>query len=143
MDILIMGYKKVNYYNNTKSININMIAGILNFNGNQVHACEQGADFLFVFSYEDANGTTLPLSEYTMKMQVRKNYGKELILEISTANGRITVDSNEDATIHVTAEDTAELPPGKYIYDMEVIDGQGIVSRFLKGEFVITAEVTL
>lgn len=119
-----------------------MSAGTLNFDGRHVQVCEQGADFIFTFSYEDSNGTTIALGEYTLKMQVRKNYGGTLIVELSTENGRITVDSNQDVTLNLTAAETRELPPGKYIYDLEITDLDGIQSRIIEGEFKITAEVT-
>lgn len=120
-----------------------MSAGILNFDGDDAHVCEQGADFAFNFHWEDENNTTIALSEYTIRMQVRKNFEKTLIVEFSTTNGRITIDSNEEVTVSLPAAQTALLEPGKYIYDMEVVDAGGAVTRILQGQFNVSPEVTI
>ena len=120
-----------------------MTAATLHFDGKQVQACEQGADFEFVWSWEDSAGVKVDLSNYAIKMQVRKNYGGTLIVEFSDTNGRITVDSNEDVTLALTAAETTNLPPGKYVYDLEITSGASKVHRLLEGEFVITPEVTI
>lgn len=123
-----------------------MSAGTLNFNGQNgsADACEQGADFVSRFYWEDANGSRISLSDYSMKMQVRNNYQKTLIVEFSTENSRITIDSNEEATLALTAAETTLLPPGKYICDMKITHNtSGFVTRLFKGDFVVTPEVTV
>jgi len=118
-----------------------MTAATLNFNGQQVQLCEQGADFEFTWTYEDKLGVIITISEYEMKMQVRKNIGDDLIVELSTDGGSITVDSNEEVTLYLTATETGALVPGKYVYDLQATR-TGKVTRLLEGEFVIKARVT-
>ena len=121
-----------------------MSAANLNFDGRQVQACEQGATFSFVWSWEDSEGVKVDLSTFAgIRMQVRKNYGGTLIVELTTANGRITIDSNEDVTLQLTATETTTLPPGNYVYDLEVENVDGTVYRLIEGQFKITPEVTV
>lgn len=121
-----------------------MAAGLLNFDDIQCAACEQGATFERSFFWEDGAGNRVILTNYVGKMQVRKNFKDDLIIELSTENGRIEFDSNSNIVLLIDAEVTAEIPAGNYIYDLEVYHpGDMKVRRLFKGRFVVTPEVTL
>lgn len=61
----------------------------------------------------------------------------------STSNGRITLDGvNGRITVTISANDTGDLTPGRYNYDL-VLNSGGTVTRALEGRFVVTGGVTL
>lgn len=120
-----------------------MSAGILNFDNNQADVIEQGADFRFPFTYTDSVGAIVPLNTYTIKMQVRKNYDDTLIVEFTTENSNIVIDTNSEVTLTLTAAQTALLPAGNYVYDMKVISPSGFVTKLLKGKCIVEAEATV
>jgi len=121
-----------------------MTAAHLNFDNEQVGHIEQGATWRFTFSWRNSNGTDIEMSDYTAKMQVRKNFSGDLITELSTDNGKIYFDSDNRINLALTAEETQLLPPGKYVYDLEVyeINGDKVV-RLLEGQFRVSPEITL
>jgi hypothetical protein len=78
-------------------------------------------------------------------MQVRERVrDTDVVLECSTANGRITLGGSA-GTITIVAQDEvtallSEMP--KAVYDLELTSGGGEVTRLLRGNAEIIAEVT-
>lgn len=63
----------------------------------------------------------------------------------TAANGSITIDDEPtgDVTIALVAARTAELNPGNYVYDIQILRSSGTaVSTLTYGEFVVAADVT-
>ena len=62
---------------------------------------------------------------------------------LTTENGRIALGGTAGTvTLTISATDTAQFTPGKYVYDLELVSGGGVVSRIIEGNFVVKAEVT-
>jgi hypothetical protein len=65
------------------------------------------------------------------------------IVELTTENSRITLGGAAGTiTLTISSADTTVLTPGKYVYDLELVSGGGVVSRIIEGNFVVKAEVT-
>jgi hypothetical protein len=65
------------------------------------------------------------------------------ILELTNQNGRITLGGAAGTvSLNVAANVTANLTPGLYVYDLEVVSGGGEVTRLVEGNFNVKAEVT-
>lgn len=129
-----------------------MGAQIYNFSGigTTGTACEQGATFNRVIEWQkstELNPTVfspVDLTLYTGKMQVRKGYGSTLLAEFSTANGKMILGGVAGTiTLLLSASETSALPSGSFIYDLELTDGSGNVTRFLQGNFQVVQQVTL
>ena len=107
----------------------------------------QGATFDQVIYYETGTPSTpVNLTGFTAKMHIRsKPESKALILELSTTNGRITLNygSNNGAIrLFISAADTANLSVcDKAVYDLELYNG-GVTTRILQGNVIISPEVT-
>jgi hypothetical protein len=106
---------------------------------------EQGATFRRVITWKDSAGVPINLTGWSAKMQVRERVRDgDVVLECSTANGRITLGGTA-GTITIVAQDevTALLPEmPKAVYDLELISGGGEVTRLLRGQVEIAPEVT-
>ena len=121
-----------------------MIAGIYNM------LIEQGTTFVRAFTLqypdleEDPSGETYvdyDLTGYTARMQIRRTIDStSIMLTCTTENGRISI---EDGTITLTipANVTSTLTSSG-VYDIEIIDGSGIVSRVVQGTMTLSPEVT-
>jgi len=97
---------------------------------------EQGTTFSVAFDVEDDSGTALNLTGYTGRSQLRKHYS-------STANTPFTVNvANGSVTLSLTANQTANVVAGRYVYDVELVDSNGVVSRLIEGIASVTPEVT-
>lgn len=120
-----------------------MIAGIYNI------LCEQGTTFgrVFELQYPDPVDPEIyypyDLTGHTARMQVRRTIeSSTAMITLTTENGGISLGGNDGRiTILMSDEDTSSLTSSG-VYDLEIIDGGGAVSRVVQGEFVLSLEVT-
>lgn len=113
----------------------------------------QGATFSLVITVKDSTSTVQNLTSYTARMQMRSSYDSGAATEtLTTSNGEITIIPAEgNVIIELAASRTANVPvnlsngkPPKstYVYDLELIDGAGKVSKLLYGDIHVYGEVT-
>jgi hypothetical protein len=106
--------------------------------------CDQGSTFSLVFTIK-TDGTAWSLvGNYTAKMQVRSFLNANTVLiELTTANSRISFSAGGTVTLTLTAANTTDLPAGRHTYDLELTEtANGVVTRVLEGKFVVRGEVT-
>ena len=113
------------------------MAGVHNF------LCEQGATFSRVITYQGSEGAPVNLTGYTARMQVRATTeDAAVLLSLTTENGGIALGGAAGTvTLLATATQTAAMPSGELVYDIELVSG-AVVTRLLQGCFVVDAEVT-
>lgn len=77
-------------------------------------------------------------------MQVRSNVtSNTVILSLTTENNRISLGASDwNVNLLVDANTTANLTPGLYVYDLELVSNTGVVTRLIEGNFKVKAEVT-
>lgn len=102
---------------------------------------DQGSTWEQALLYRDPSGAAIDLTGCTARMQVREFYeSEEPLVSIDTDDG-ITISSGGRIDLVLTAEQTADIPAGKYVYDLELVNGD-VVTRLLQGRFVVDPEVT-
>ena len=98
---------------------------------------DQGADFIFTFELSDDNDEPIDLTGYTGVAVMRKHYssltGFDFDVDINESLGEVTLTMN--------AYTTSTITPGRYVYDCEVTDIDGKVSRIVEGIVTVTARV--
>jgi hypothetical protein len=89
-------------------------------------------------------GVPVDLTGYTADMQVRAATDTSIIVELSTTNGRITIDpAYGRVNLYISATDTAALTAGNYQYDLNLTNTvDSTVYKILQGAFTIAASVT-
>lgn len=113
----------------------------------------QGATFGMTITVKHANNTVQNLDSYTARMQLRTSYDAASATEsLTTSNGEIVITAAEgNVSVELAASRTANIPvvltngvPPKttYVYDLELIDGGGKVSKLLYGNVDVYGEVT-
>jgi hypothetical protein len=113
----------------------------------------QGATFGLLITVKDSAGNTMNLTNYTARMQIRSAYNSGSAAEsLTTSNGEISISAaTGNVTLELAASRTANLsvdltngkpPKSTYVYDLELIDGVGKVSKLLYGDAVVYGEVT-
>ena len=132
-----------------------MIAGVYNI------VCQQGAVLNLLIQVEqpdldaDPSGNTyepFDLRGHTARMQVRRTLESTApIATLTTENGGLVINPYADEPfpgaeynnlqVFMTNTQTAALTSGG-VYDIEIINEDGYVSRLLKGEFKFDYEVT-
>jgi hypothetical protein len=82
-------------------------------------------------------------TNFTARMQLRTSYSAaSASLELTTANGRISLTNAGVITLSLTATETAALAAGRYVYDLELVSSGGQVTRLLEGVVTVSPEVT-
>lgn len=103
---------------------------------------EQGATFQLNFTLY-VNDEVFDLSGYSARLQARASIEDATTIFAASTDDYITLGGNLGTFIlEVPAEDTADLPDGHYIYDLELESDTGFVYRVLQGSFIVSPEVT-
>lgn len=120
----------------------------------------RGSTWEDVFTYTEDDQTPIDLTGYQARMQVRTVAGQygltgsdSLVMELTTANGRLFFDPAEDGVlrIRVEAADTLPLNPDnlrkvKHVYSLELFRPAGLdpeyVVPLVAGSISVLGEVT-
>lgn len=109
----------------------------------------QGSTFYLPLMWHEKNedgtkGDAIDLTGFTARMQIRENVeDAAFIIELTTENGRIELNNPTGAiNLTIAAADTEGLDFEFAVYDLELIDGSGVVTRLLEGCVSLKLEVT-
>lgn len=99
---------------------------------------DQGTTFSTIINLTDDNGDPIDLTGYTGDSEMRKHYSSSNSTSFGVTLGGV------DGTVVLTlsANQTSNLTPGRYVYDVEVTSGANVVSRIVEGIVTVTPEVT-
>lgn len=99
---------------------------------------DQGATWNSTVTLTDPDGNYIDLSSYTGAAQMRKHYTSSTAIvftvQLGGANGTITLSLSANATGNVSA--------GRYLYDVELTDSSGTISRVFEGTVTVNPNVT-
>jgi hypothetical protein len=126
-----------------------MIAGVYNI------TCEQGSSFLRILEIQQPDLATDPtgqtfedfdLTGYTARMQVRRTIDSDsALVTLTTENLGLEINPTEDTInmikMSMAASVTASITSSG-VYDLEIVDTTGFVSKVVKGVFTLVPEVT-
>lgn len=120
-----------------------MIAGTYNI------LCEQGTTFVRVLELQSPSPAdptvyeVYDLTGHTARMQIRRTIDSSTVMiTLTTENGGIEIDGDDGKiTIRMSDSDTAGLTSSG-VYDLEIEDASGNVSRVVQGTFTLSQEVT-
>jgi hypothetical protein len=99
---------------------------------------DQGSTFQTTINVTDENDDIVNLTNYTGVAQMRKHYTSStsysFTVSISPVIGTVT--------LSLTANATANIVSGRYVYDCELTDINGTVTRLVEGIATVTPQVT-
>jgi hypothetical protein len=100
---------------------------------------DQGSTFSSIITVEGAEGLVVSLDNYTPRGQIRKTY-----TSLTAINFTAIIISEELGEIEISLTDTQTraMKPGRYVYDVEIVDNTGIVTRVVEGQLEINPAVT-
>ena len=99
---------------------------------------DQGSDFNSNIDVTDASGTVIDLSSYTLRGQIRKSYSSTTAVDFTAS----TTSQTGQIQISLTSTQTGAMKHGRYVYDVEIENSVGIVTRVLEGQVEVTPRVT-
>jgi hypothetical protein len=100
---------------------------------------DQGANFSNTITVNDTSGSPLNLTNYTAASQMRKSYASSTAYNL---NATISSPSTGKVQITLTAAQSSAIPPGRYLYDVEITSSAGFKTRVVEGIAVVTPEIT-
>ena len=99
---------------------------------------DQGATYSTSIDVTDEDGAVVNLTGFTGAAQLRKHY-------TSTAQTAFTVSITANTgvvSLSLSANVTNNIAAGRYVYDCELTDNVGTVSRLIEGIVTVTPGVT-
>ena len=100
---------------------------------------EQGATFSSTVNVEDTAGAAINLSGYSAASQMRKSYYATSNTAITSI---VTGTANGEITLSMTAANTANLTPGRSVFDLLITSPSGIKTRVIEGIIIVSPGVT-
>ena len=100
---------------------------------------EQYANFSTTINVEDTSGTAINLYGYSAASQIRKSYYSTTATNFTAS---VTGVANGEVTISMTAANTANMTPGRYLYDLVITSPVSVKTRVVEGIVVVLPGVT-
>lgn len=100
---------------------------------------DQGSDLSLQVSCTNSAGEVFNLSNYTAACKLRKHWSSNTAYTITST---ITGATLGEITLSANNTVTTAIPPGRYMYDVEVTSNTGTVTRVLQGTATVTPEIT-
>jgi hypothetical protein len=100
---------------------------------------DQGSDYVNVVTVESATGAPLDLTNYTVKSQMRKSYTSSLAYNFTAS---IPNPLTGEILISLPSADSEDIPPGRYLYDVEITSSLNIKTRVVEGIVTMTPQIT-
>lgn len=102
-------------------------------------AIDQGSNTTVTILVTDDTGTARNLSGYSARGQLKRSF-------YSTSNTAFTININNpsegEVILSLTADQTANLKYGRYVYDVELVSNTNSVERIVEGIVTVYPEVT-
>jgi hypothetical protein len=99
---------------------------------------DQGATFETVLTLTQDNGDLIDLTGYTGTAQLRKHYTSSNSTSFTVTLGG----ANGTVTLGMSANTTANVVAGRYVYDVELVDSGSVATRLIEGIVTVTPQVT-
>lgn len=101
---------------------------------------DQGTTFVANIRYLDSDKAAINISGFDARSQMRKSYTSA---NAYTLTANVTDGAGGNVTISMTADETANVQSGRYVYDVEVYEANtGTVYRIVEGQITVYPEVT-
>jgi hypothetical protein len=99
---------------------------------------DQGTTFSTSINLTDDDGNPVDLTGYTGRSQMRKHY-----TSTNSQSFSVSLNSQQGSiTLSMSANQTSNIVPGRYVYDVEIASGANVISRVVEGIVTVTPEVT-
>lgn len=88
-----------------------------------------------------ATRTPVDLTGAVASMQIRKSPQADAVLSVSSSTSGVTI-ANSTVIVDIPASVTSTLPPGRYMYSVELLYTNGTTDVLVSGEVSVETEVT-
>ena len=99
---------------------------------------DQGSTYTTSINLTDDGDNPLDLTTYTGAAQFRKHYTSSNAVSFAVTTGG----TDGVLTLGLSANATANVAPGRYMYDVELTDSYNNITRVVEGIVTITPNIT-
>lgn len=104
---------------------------------------DTGTDAIYIFNLVDSKGEIIRTDGFAARMQIRPYVHSEVVYdELTTSNGRLEFIDEGKLKVVLTNQATDKYTFDKALYDIEVIDRDGKVTRIVEGRVIARHGVT-
>lgn len=101
---------------------------------------DQGTDFLVSLELSQESGGAFVISDQSFYCDVKKVYSSS---KLFSANLEVILgDGGNDLNLYIEPDVTRGLEPGKYQYDVLMVDTNGSTQKILEGLMIILPTIT-
>lgn len=100
---------------------------------------EQGATYSTFVTVKDSNGSVSNLTNYTASAQMRKSYYSSNYVPFTVS---IPSPATGNISMAMSANTTANVAPGRYVFDLKMQSPGGVVTRVVEGVISVTPGVS-
>lgn len=100
---------------------------------------DAGSDYSNIVSVMATTGQPLDLTNYTVKSQMRKSYSSSTAYNFTASIYNAT---NGKVKLELTAAQSEAIPPGRWLYDVEITSPSGTKTRVVEGIVTVTPQIT-
>lgn len=100
---------------------------------------DAGANYSNIITVASAGTAALDLTGYTVKSQMRKSYTSSTAYNFTASVYQPTLGK---IRLELTSTQTSAIPPGRYLYDIEITSPAGNRTRVVEGIVTVTPEIT-
>lgn len=100
---------------------------------------DQGSDFTVEIELENDDGSPMDLSGFQVYSQFRKSYQSVIGYTFETS---ILDAPNGKISLTLLGVESSTIRPGRYLYDVEIINDDGRKTRVIEGIVTINPEIT-
>lgn len=100
---------------------------------------DQGANYSNIITVSGTSGSPLDITGYTVASQMRKSYTSSTAYSLNAAIYN-AVSGQVRLTLNATQSEA--IPPGRYLYDLEITSAGGVRTRVVEGVATVTPQIT-
>lgn len=101
---------------------------------------DQGSNFSVEFELENDNSTPMNLSGFSAYSQFRKSYNSTIGYSFNASV--VSPVTAGKIKLTLSGAQSSQIKPGRYLYDVEIVNLDGIKTRVVEGIVTINAEIT-
>jgi hypothetical protein len=99
---------------------------------------DAGATYSNIITVTSSTGAPLNLTGYTVASQMRKSYGSSTAYPFTSSVYNV----NGQIRLQLTPQQSQVIPPGRWLYDVEITSSAGTKTRVVEGIVVVNPEIT-
>jgi hypothetical protein len=100
---------------------------------------DQGSDFSTEITLQNDDGTSMNISGFSIYSQFRKSYGSTTAYQF---NAVITNATQGKFKLSLAGSMSSSIKPGRYLYDVEIVNLTPARTRVVEGIITINPEIT-